>query len=199
MNKWSEKLNIPLPECNKCGCCCKCASPSASYLKLLEKAANGEDFARDFLSIFVPYNNIEEAKVLYPDIVERSVKAIKKSTNNDDFIEPVFYKCRYVSDENTCGIYEDRPELCREFPGIPQVIVAKQCAFYDWTIECRKKLEELKTELEVLKNMKKELDNIKYRQKAVNTNYLLKRIPHEYKFMVLCPSLSLVSPKNSIY
>ncbi len=197
MKEWSEKLNIPLPECNKCGCCCLCASPSVPHNKLLENAANGEDFARDFFSIFVPYKNIEEAKKLYPEIIERSLKALSKT--GSDTNEPVFYKCSYHSKEKGCLIYEDRPELCRDFPGLPQVIVGKQCAFYDWTIECRKKYKELKSELEVLKKMKKELDNIKYQQKAISNNYLLKRIPPEYKFLVLCPSLSLVSPVNSHY
>jgi len=197
MKKWSEKLNIPLPECGQCGTCCKCASPSTTLNEMLKKAANGDEFARDFFSIFTPYKNIEEVKELYPEIVERSLNSLKKT--NSDFKEPVFYKCRYVSEKNNCLIYEDRPELCRDFPGNPHVIVSKQCSFYEWTQECRKKYNELKRELEVLKNMQKELNNIKYQEKAMKTNYLLKRIPAEYKLIVTCPSVGLISPNKSIY
>lgn len=193
MKKWSKSFNIALPECNKCGTCCNCASPSASYLKLLEKAAAGEDFARDFFSIFVPYKNIEEAGVLFPDIVERSIKA----SNNIKPEDLVFYKCRYSSEENQCLVYEDRPALCREFPGSPYVILGKNCAYYDYVKICREKYKDLTKELENLKKYKKELANLKYQQKAISLNNQLKQIPEEYKFIWLCPSMSIISPGNS--
>ena len=25
-------------------------------------------------------------------------------------------KCQHITDDNKCGIYDDRPELCRDFP-----------------------------------------------------------------------------------
>lgn len=198
MKKWSENFNIPLPECNKCGTCCNCASPSVSYLTLLKKAAAGEDFARDFFSIFVPYRNIEEVKNIYPDIVERSINALKKNINQS-LIEPenpVFYKCRYYSDQKKCLIYEDRPVLCRDFPGTPYSILGKQCAYYNWAQECKQKYKDLTEELEILKKYKKEINNLKYQQKTIKLNQQLKRIPEEYKFIWLCPSMSLVSPRG---
>ncbi len=195
MEKWSKNLNIQLPECNKCGVCCICASPSVSYQKLFEKAALGEDFARDFLSIFVPHKNIEEFKKLYPDIIERSFNSMEKTGLKPSDL--VFYKCMYYSDEKKCLIYEDRPSLCRDFPGSPYVILGKQCAYYNWSIKCRQKYKELKEELENLKKCKNELNNLKYQQKAINLNYKLKQIPEEYKLMWLCPSISLVSPGKS--
>jgi Fe-S-cluster containining protein len=185
LKKWSKNFNIPLPECNKCGTCCNCASPSASYLKLLEKAASGEDFARDFFSIFVPYKNMEEIKDLYSNIIEKSIKASE---------DVVFYKCRYYSEEKQCLIYEDRPALCRDFPGSPYAILGENCAYYNWAQECKQKYKDLKLELENLKKYKKELNNLKYQQKAIKLNNQLKQIPEEYKFMWLCPSMSLVSP-----
>ena len=102
MKEWSKNFNIPLPECDQCGTCCNCASPSVSYLKLLEKAASGEDFARDFFSIFVPYKSLEEVKSFYPNIVKRSIKALDAPSNKKNNIKPedlVFYKCRYYSKE----------------------------------------------------------------------------------------------------
>jgi len=191
LEKWSKTFNIPLPECNKCGACCLCASPSASFFKLLEKAALGEDFARDFFSIFVPYKNIDEVKNLYPSIVERSIKAVQQPENL------VFYKCQYYSEEKKCLIYEDRPALCREFPGSPHSILGEQCAYYNWSAECKQKYKDLKKELDKLKEYKKELANLKYQQKAIKLNYQIKMIPDEYKFMWLLPSMSIVSPGNS--
>lgn len=193
-----EKLNIPMPECNKCGSCCCCASSSVSYRTLLEKAASGEEFARDFFSIFIPYKNIEETKKLFPTIVERSIKAAEKEQNKLNPEELVFYKCRYYSEENQCLVYEDRPLLCREFPGSPFAILSDKCAFYNRSKECREKYKELKQQLSFLKKCKEELNNIKYRQKAINLNRIIKNTPEEYKFMLLCPSMSLVSPAFSV-
>lgn len=199
MKKWSEIFDIPIPECRKCGICCKCASPSASYHVILEKAASGEDFARDFLSIFVPHNDIEETRKLYPTLVERSIKAIDKGFNklNLNSKDIVFYKCRYYSEEKQCLIYEDRPELCREFPDTPFAILEENCAFYNWSLECRKKYKVLMDELDKLKKMKKEVADLKYQQKAMTLNLQLKKVPDEYKFMWLCPSMSLISPGKS--
>lgn len=197
MKKWSENFNIPLPECAQCGTCCNCASPSASYLKLLEKAALGEDFARDFFSIFVPYKNIKEVKSLYPTIIERSIKSSEQEGSKTKPEDLVFYKCMYYSKEKQCLIYEDRPELCRDFPGTPHVILGEQCAYYNWAMECRTKYKDLMKELDNLKKYKKELDNLKYQQKAINLNNQLKIIAEEDKFMWLCPSMSLVSPGTS--
>ena len=197
LKEWSKNFNIILPECNKCGTCCNCASPSASYLKLLEKAAAGEEFARDFFSIFFPYKNIEEPKTLYPDITERSIKALSKDRVNLNPEDLVFYKCRYYSEEKQCLIYEDRPELCRDFPGSPFAILSEKCAYYNWAAECRVKYKDLTKELEKLKKYKKELDNLKYQQKALKLNQDLKTMNDEYKFLLLCPSMSIVSPGRS--
>jgi Fe-S-cluster containining protein len=109
----------------------------------------------------------------------------------------VFYKCQYYSEEKKCLIYEDRPELCRNFPGSPFVILGKNCAYYDWAQKCKKKYNDLNQELDNLKKYKKELDNFKYQQEAIKLNYTLKGITDEYKFMWLCPSMSLVSPGQS--
>ena len=193
MEKWSKHLNIPLPECNRCGCCCICASPSTPYITLLEKAAKGEDFARDFFSVFVPYKSVEEAKKTFPDVVERTLNVAEKAQSE----EPVFYKCRYHSEQAGCLVYEDRPQLCRDFPGSPYVILSERCTFYNWAKECKEKYKELKEHLEELKRYKKELENYKYQQKALYLNQKIKTVPEEYKFMWLCSSMCLISPGNS--
>jgi len=194
MKKWSEVFNISLPECGQCGICCKAASPSSSYKTLLEKAAQGEDFARDFFSIFVPYD-IKYAEKNYPEIVERSLKAFfAKKICSEDL---VFYRCIYYSEKNQCEIYEDRPELCRDFPGTPFVILDERCSFYYWAKECKEKYKNLQKELKIIKKYKKEISHIKYQQNAVHLNSMLKNTPENYKFAVLCPSLGAVSPAYS--
>jgi len=195
MKKWSKQFNIPLPECGQCGTCCNCASPSASYKILLEKASKGDEFARDFFSIFVPYNSIEEAQKTYPDIIERSIKSSKQKRKNIDDV--VFYKCIYHSQDKQCLIYEDRPSLCRDFPGSPFVILSQNCSFYEWSKECKARYKQLETELDLLKECKKELNNMKYQYKCIQLNKIVKRLPDEYKFIALVPSMSLISPGKS--
>ena len=197
MKEWSKNLNVLLPECNKCGGCCCCASPSVSYKKLLEKASLGEEFARDFLSIFVPYNKIEEAKKIFPDIVQKTLVSIQKGNNSIEPEELVFYKCRYYSEEKKCLIYEDRPLLCRDFPGSPYVILSERCAFYEWAQVCKQKYKELKNELDTLKQIQSELKNFKYQQKSIYLSKKIKTVSDEDKFLWLCPSLSIISPGNS--
>jgi len=192
VKKWAEKFNLPLPECNKCGTCCVCASPSVSYKKLLEKAAAGDSFARDFFSVFLPHSSSEFAEKNFPDLVEK----IKKSTNHDDI---VFYKCRFHSETENCLVYEDRPSLCRDFPGSPFVILGEKCAFKDWVKDCRAKYSELTSELEKLKKYKEEIENYRFEQKALILNLELKNTPEEFKFIRINTKSVLVSPYKSCF
>jgi Fe-S-cluster containining protein len=197
LKKWSKIFNIPIPECSKCGTCCICASPSASHKEMIEKASNGEDFASNFFDIFVPYEDTKEVKNLFPEIFEKSVKAAEKGINNLKPEELVFYRCKYYSKDTNCLIYEDRPSLCRDFPGTPFVILSKKCAFHDWSMECREKYKILKEELVRLKQKQKELADFKFQQKSIKLNALLQKSPEEYKLMQVCPSIGLVSPGKS--
>jgi len=195
VNKWSEQFNIPFPECNMCGHCCKCASPSVSTAELIEKAKNGDGFARDFLSIFVPYENIEDAKKVSPSIVERSFQVCEAPASKISKDQLVFYRCKFLSEENKCLIYEDRPQLCRNYPDSPFLVFSKTCSYYSWAIECRKRYKDLKKELKELKELQKAL---KYQQEALRKVELVSRISNpEYKFCALVPDLCLVSPKGS--
>ncbi len=187
MEKWAEIFNLPLPECKKCGICCLCASPSKSYGELLEKAAQGDGFARDFFSIFIPYKNHDQARKICGSIVER----VLKSRGED----VVFYRCRHYHFEKKCTIYNERPNLCREFPGSPLVILDENCAFYEWSQKCRESYKKLEKELEELKNRKKQLENTKYRKKCIDLLCRLKRSENEdYRFILTVPAMSIVSP-----
>lgn len=199
MNKWSKAFGVKLPNCNQCGICCQCASPSVPLDKLLEKAASGDDFAQDFLNIFIPYENFDEARALFPDITERGALAVNKnSANTEKQDKPVFYKCKYHCPQKQCLIYEDRPTLCREFPHSPFAVLDKCCGYYNWAMECREKYKTLKEELNKLNEEKKELENLKIQRKALELSHDLQRTPEECRFMRSCPSLSLISPASSV-
>jgi Fe-S-cluster containining protein len=198
MEKWAEQFNLPLPQCKKCGTCCLCVSPSKSWKILLEKAAKGEVFARDFFTIFIPYKNHDQAKKISKTIVERVQKSSATGKSQVPLEDLVFYRCRHYHAVKKCTIYPDRPKLCRDFPGSPFVILHENCAFYEWAMQCREKYNQLEKDLEKLKDFKKELDSLKYQQKCV---FLLEKVKKydnpEYKFMLLNPELSLISPGAS--
>lgn len=164
-NPFEKELGIPLPKCCSLGSCCKGASPSTPYRKLLKRAVDGDDFARGFFSIMVPYPSHEAAEQVVPGLVERSLKAAKKL---DDFQNPddlVFYHCRYQTADNQCGVWEDRPQFCRDYPDTPFVVMAPGCAFESWGQACKEKYQALKSEVSKLKALKEELNTL-YQQQA---------------------------------
>lgn len=185
-------------KCNKCGICCLCATPSVSYRVLLEKAAKGEQFARDFFSIFVPYKNPDEARNVCKAIVDRVMENCRTGRNNIPLEELVFYRCQYYDSEKKCTIYSERPELCRDFPGSPHVILHRDCAFYEWAEKEKQNYKKLKEELEKLQKQKKELVNLKHQNNYICLLSRLKTLNDEnYRFMITVPSMCVVSPWSS--
>lgn len=56
--------------CNRCAACCKLAVSEYSYTQLKQRAMRGDKFASDFVSVFVPYENEEDAKKLILNILK---------------------------------------------------------------------------------------------------------------------------------
>ena len=56
--------------CVGCGSCCRLACSEFSYEELKEKAKNGDNFATQFVSTFVPYDSIDEAEKFYPEYIK---------------------------------------------------------------------------------------------------------------------------------
>lgn len=162
-NAFERELGIPKPQCCMQGDCCKGASPSTPFFRLWEKAAGGDAFAQGFLSIMQPYKNHGEARKVVPGLVERTLKAAEKQP--DEFRNPeediVFYHCRYLDENNRCGVHEDRPQFCRDYPDTPYVVMAPGCAFEPWAAQCKAKVGEMKAEVARLKELKAELSNLK--------------------------------------
>ncbi|HEY9685926.1 MAG TPA: YkgJ family cysteine cluster protein [Coleofasciculaceae cyanobacterium] len=164
-NIFEKEFGIPLPKCCNTGDCCKGASPSVPYHQLLAKAVAGEDFARGFFSIMVPYASHAEAERVVPGLVQRTIRASEKL---EDFKSPediVFYRCRYQTADDKCGIWEDRPQFCRDYPDTPFVVMAPGCAFEPWAAACKDKYTAMKAEVAKLKELKAELAEL-YAQQA---------------------------------
>lgn len=165
--EWAELTGIPMPKCNQQGCCCRGASPSVPYHVLLERAAQGDEFARNFFNQFVPYANHDEARKVGAGLVERTLKA---AAQEPDFRGPedvVFYKCRFIGDDNKCQIYEDRPKLCRDYPDTPFVVFAPGCAFETWGHQVKKRFAEIQEELKQMKTLQAELEVAQAEQKTI--------------------------------
>ena len=156
-NPYEKTFNEPLPNCCQLGSCCKGASPSKPFPQLLERAAEGDDFARGFFSIMTPYLSHEDARRVVPDIVERTLHAARKQEEFSDSGALAFYHCRYQTEDNRCGVWEDRPQFCRDYPDTPFVVMAAGCAFEPWAKTCREKYQALKQNIADLKAFREEL------------------------------------------
>jgi Fe-S-cluster containining protein len=151
---YERVFNLPKPQCCSQGDCCKGASPSVPVHQLWAKAAAGDEFARGFLSIFVPYASHAEAAAVVPGLVERSLKA---AANNPKFTngaeDVVFFHCRYHQSNNLCGVHEDRPEFCRSYPDSPFVVMAPGCAFEEWGKACKQRYHAMKQDVAQLQTL----------------------------------------------
>ncbi len=145
--KFAHALGVPMPTCCSHGDCCKGASPSKPFYQLLAMAAEGNDFARNFFSIMVPYPDHAAAEAVVPGLVARTLNAARKQPQAfpDPENDLVFYHCRYLGADNRCTVYEDRPQFCRDYPESPFMVFAPGCAFEDWGAACRQAYQGLKT------------------------------------------------------
>lgn len=109
--------------CGKCGECCKLAVCPDSPEELKKKAQNGDKFANEFINTFTLYKDENKAKTLYPEYFD-TVK------NLDDKV--YFYHCNLVTKDNLCPKYEDRPQICRDFPDNPLSIYPISCEYKRW-------------------------------------------------------------------
>lgn len=152
MSSYDENYLAKRPQslCKMCGKCCRVVTTSTPYDELKRKAKNGDEGAIDFLSLFVPYKSIDEAKSVDAEIVENIIEKLSLD-NNFDEKNTTFYYCKYLQDDNLCSNYENRPKLCRHCPSTPWAIVPPGCGFEGWLFwkreEDKQKVRRLKEEL----------------------------------------------------
>ena len=126
--KWQEILAYrKMFHCKRCATCCNLACSEFSPEQLKSKAQNGDNFATQFLSVFVPYESKEDARKIYPEYI----KMLEE--NKED--EVYFYHCPKLSDCKLCTDYENRPQICRDFPDNPLSILPESCGYYEWKQE----------------------------------------------------------------
>ena len=126
-----QEINSKRNECSCacCGSCCNLASSEFSWDELLEKAQNGDKFAEEFTQIFIPYDSVDEARDIYPDYVS----LVEKQFADDMGIH--FFHCPKIGSDNLCSDYDNRPQICRDFPNNPLVVFPPVCAFRPWKDE----------------------------------------------------------------
>lgn len=116
-------------KCKRTGTCCKLACSEYSYDELKQKAQNGDNFAEQFTSVFIPYKSLGEAREVFSDYVDLVLETLE----SDEKI--YFYHCPNITKDNVCTIYEKRPQICRDFPDNPLSILPPVCGFYEWKEE----------------------------------------------------------------
>ena len=112
-------------DCLGCAACCNLAVSEFSSEELEQKAKNNDNFAKQFLSVFVPYESEEEAKKVYPEYFE----LLKEKATGE---KVYFYHCPKVTKDNRCPDYDSRPQICKDFPDNPLGFLPKICGFKNW-------------------------------------------------------------------
>ena len=102
--------------CSRCAACCQLAASEYSYQQLKQRAMRGDKFASDFVSVFVPYENEDEAKMK----------------------------------DNLCTDYENRPDICKDFPHNPLKLLPSSCSFNSWKNEVAHDAMLLKAKVDII-------------------------------------------------
>lgn len=131
-------------ECNciNCGVCCKFAVSEFSMDELRLKAENGDNYASQFLSVFVPYDDMSEVEKIYPEYIQ-----MLKDNGESGYY---FYHCPKVTEDNLCSDYENRPQICKDFPDNPIAFLPKNCGFKDWKLKSESVSLKLNAEAEII-------------------------------------------------
>lgn len=114
-------------KCAGCATCCNLACSEFSPEELKQKAENGDNFAKQFTSIFIPYESKEEARKVYPAYIQMLEE------NKEDAV--YFYHCPKLTKGNRCSDYENRPQICCDFPDNPLSILPDSCGYKKWKEE----------------------------------------------------------------
>lgn len=154
MNSFIESR--PQRLCLMCGKCCRVVTAPVPYNEMLELAKEGDEGAKDFLSIFEPYPSIDAARQIHSEVVDNILSVLENS--EDDIDEVTFYKCKYLLDNNMCSRYENRLELCKRFPATMWAVVPPGCGYEGWLFQSREELKQkIRKQKEILLDLEAEL------------------------------------------
>ncbi len=163
--KIHQLMRLPQSHCKQRGNCCRVATfkGTLSYSELVALAESDDEDAtnaREFLTLFEPYQSVEAVQEVAPLFVERVFEAVEQPE------KVTFFKCRFVAEDGRCQIHEDRPTGCRVYP-FPhaKTIYHPGCGFEQKGTEnwnkiqdisqfFEKRFQELNSEVETLENNK---------------------------------------------
>jgi len=140
-NEYKAKLNVSKKtllqkkseySCAKCGDCCKLAVSERSPVQLKQNAIRGDKFAREFLSIYIPYESEDMAEAICPEYYQKLKELM------DENSRLYFYYCSKLGADNLCSDYENRPDICKDYPFSPIKILSDKCAYLPWHDSVRK-------------------------------------------------------------
>jgi Fe-S-cluster containining protein len=136
-------------ECIKCANCCRLATSEYSYEQLKQRAMRGDKYSKDFVSVFVPYKSEEEAKLANPEYF----KLLEDMMENQ---KVYYYYCPKLVG-NLCSDYENRPNICKDFPHNPLKLLPSTCSFNAWKNEIAKQSMLLKAKTDIINFYKAKL------------------------------------------
>lgn len=107
-----QLFRLPQSFCKLRGNCCRVATfkGSLTYEEIMDLACSDDpdaENAKEFLTLFEPYETLEDVRQVAPVFVER---VLAREPNAS------FFKCRFQSSEGPCLIHEDRPTGCHIYP-----------------------------------------------------------------------------------
>lgn len=186
MGSYEESYLDKRPQslCKMCGKCCRVVTTPIPYVKLQEMAKNGAQGAVDFLSLFVPYKSIDDARNADEEIVDNIIKRLQEDGNYNEK-EVMFYYCKYLGDDNLCSNYENRLTLCKHCPSTPWTIVPPGCGFEGWLFwkreEDKQRVRKAKEELLELQLLRRRMQNVETLNKISVVEQKLQKTIDFYK------------------
>lgn len=142
--KIQQLFRLPQSLCKTRGNCCRVATfkGNLSYVEIQALAASDEanaQNAREFLTLFEPYDSLDDVEKMAPAFIERVYERYPGMAK-----EITFFKCRFVSPEGRCMIHEDRPTGCRVYPFPHEdTIYHPGCGFEQRGVENWHKIQEI--------------------------------------------------------
>lgn len=136
-------------ECIKCANCCRLATSEYSYEQLKQRAMRGDKFSKDFVSVFVPYKSEEDARLANPEYFKLLEEIIEDQ-------KVYYYYCPKLVG-NLCSDYENRPNICKDFPHNPLKLLPSTCSFNAWKNEVAKQSMLLKAKTDIINFYKAKL------------------------------------------
>ncbi len=131
--------NRPQRLCKTCGKCCTMAVCQYTQEELQEFSLDKESEAKDFLECFEPYETLDIPNEISPEYVQI---VIEKLREQGKFVEgaPIFYRCKYVGENNLCTKYEDRYGWCHRTPTHAWTLMPPDCGFRGWQFAVREQI-----------------------------------------------------------